>query len=62
MTLRKGGSSSDVIKSAVVRIDNTLRVPNTVNIKIMLFTDSTLYYLWDTVKPNEYTTDLCLSV
>ena len=59
MTLRKGGSSSDVIKSAVVRIDNTLRVPNTVNIKFMLFTDSTLYYLWDTVNSNEYTTDLC---
>ena len=59
MTLRKGGSSSDVIKSAVVRINNTLRVPNTVNIKIMLFTDSTLYYLWDTVNSNVYTTDLC---
>ena len=59
MTLRKGGSSSDVIKSAVLRIDNTLRVPNTVNIKFMLFTDSTLYYLWDTVNSNEYTTDLC---
>ena len=59
MTLRKGGSSSDVIKSAVLRIDNTLRVPNTVNIKFMLFTDSTLYYLWDTVNTNEYTTDLC---
>ncbi|UWD52258.1 MAG: GDSL-like Lipase/Acylhydrolase family protein [Bacteriophage sp.] len=59
MTLRKGGSSSDVIKSAVVRIDNTLLVPNTVNIKFMLFTDSTLYYLWDAVNSNEYTTDLC---
>lgn len=59
MTLRKGGSSSDVIKSAIVRIDNTLRVPNTVNIKFMLFTDSTLYYLWDAVNSNEYTTDLC---
>ena len=59
MTLRKGGSSSDVIKSAVVRIDDTLSVPNTVNIKFMLFTDSTLYYLWDTVNSNEYTTDLC---
>ena len=59
MTLRKGGSSSDVIKSAVLRINNTLRVPNTVNIKFMLFTDSTLYYLWDTFNPNEYTTDLC---
>ena len=59
MTLRKGGSSSDVIKSAVVRIDNALSVPNTVNIKFMLFTDSTLYYLWDTINSNEYTTDLC---
>ena len=59
MTLRKGGSSSDVIKSAVLRIDNTVSVPNTVNIKFMLFTDSTLYYLWDTVNSNEYTTDLC---
>ena len=59
MTLRKGGSSSDVIKAAVVRIDNTSHVPNTVNIKFMLFTDSTLYYLWDTINSNEYTTDLC---
>ena len=59
MTLPKGNSSSDVIKSAVLRIDNASRVPDTVNIKFMLFTDSTLYYLWDTVNSNEYTTDLC---
>ena len=59
MTLRKGGSSSDVIKSAVVRINNISQVPNTVNIKFMLFTDSTLYDLWDTINYNEYTTDLC---
>ena len=59
MTLRKGGSSSDVIKSTVVRIDNISQVPNTVNIKFMLFTDSTLYDLWDTINSNEYTTDLC---
>ena len=59
MTLRKGDSSSDVIKSTVVRIDNISQVPNTVNIKFMLFTDSTLYDLWDTINSNEYTTDLC---
>ena len=59
MTLRKGGSSSDVIKSAVVRIDNTSHVPNTVNIKFMLFTDSTLYDLWNTINVVDYTTDLC---
>ena len=59
MTLPKGGSTSDVINSAIVRIDNTSRVPNTVNIKFMLFTDSTLYDLWDTINSNEYTTDLC---
>ena len=59
MTLSKGGSSSDVIKSAILRIDNASHVPNTVNIKFMLFTDSTLYYLWDAVNSNEYTTDLC---
>jgi hypothetical protein len=59
MTLRKGGSSSDVIKSAVVRIDNTLHVPNTANIKFMLFTDSTLYDLWNTINVVDYTTDLC---
>ena len=59
MTLPKGGSTSDVIKSAVVRIDNTLRVPNTVNIKFMLFTDSTLYDLWNTINVVDYTTDLC---
>ena len=59
MTLPKGGSSSDVIKSAVVRIDNTLRVPNTANIKFMLFTDSTLYDLWNTIPVVDYTTDLC---
>jgi len=59
MTLPKGGSTSDVIKSAVVRIDNTLSVPNTVNIKFMLFTDSTLYDLWNTINVVDYTTDLC---
>ena len=59
MTLRKGGSSSDVIKSAIVRIDNVSQVPNTVNIKFMLFTDSTLYDLWSNLNSNEYTTDLC---
>ena len=59
MTLRKGNSSSDVIKSAVLRIDGLSQVPNTVNIKFMLFTDDTLYGLWDTINYNEYTTDLC---
>ena len=63
MTLRKGGSSSDVIKSAILKIDNTSQVPNTVNIKFMLFTDNTLYDLWDTIPDEsplvEYTTDLC---
>ena len=59
MTLRKGGSTSDVINTAILRIDNILQVPNTVNIKFMLFTDSTLYGLWDTINSNEYTTDLC---
>ena len=59
MTLPKGGSTSDTIKTAVVRIDNLASVPNTVNLKFMLFTDSTLYDLWDTINSNEYTTDLC---
>ena len=59
MTLRKGGSSSDVIKSAIVRIDNISHVPNTVNIKFMLFTDNTLYDLWNTIPVVDYTTDLC---
>ena len=59
MTLRKGGSTSDVIKSAIVRIDNISHVPNTVNIKFMLFTDSTLYDLWNTINVVDYTTDLC---
>ena len=59
MTLPKGGSTSDVINTAILRIDNLSQVPNTVNIKFMLFTDSTLYGLWDTVNSNEYTTDLC---
>ena len=59
MTLPKGGSSSDVIKSAILRIDDLSQVPNTVNIKFMLFTDDTLYGLWDTINYNEYTTDLC---
>ena len=59
MTLRKGGSSSDIIKSAILRIDNISQVPNTVNIKFMLFTDDTLYNLWDTIPMVEYTTDLC---
>ena len=59
MTLPKGKSTSDVINSAVVRIDKISQVPNTVNIKFMLFTDSTLYDLWDTINSNEYTTDLC---
>jgi lysophospholipase L1-like esterase len=59
MTLRKGGSTSDVINSAIVRIDNISHVPNTVNIKFMLFTDSTLYDLWNTINVDDYTTDLC---
>ena len=59
MTLPKGGSTSDVIKTAILRIDNTSQVPDTVNLKFMLFTDSTLYGLWDTISSNEYTTDLC---
>ena len=59
MTLRKGGSSSDVINSAVVRVDNISHVPNTINIKFMLFTDNTLYDLWNTINSIEYTTDLC---
>ena len=59
MTLRKGGSSSDVIKSAVIRIHGLSYVPNTVNIKFMLFTDNTLYDLWDTINVIEDTTDLC---
>ena len=59
MTLPKGGSTSDVINTAIIRIDNISHVPNTVNIKFMLFTDSTLYGLWNTINSNEYTTDLC---
>ena len=59
MTLPKGGSTSDTIKSAVVRIDNLAHVPKTVNIKFMLFTDSTLYDLWNTINTVDYTTDLC---
>jgi hypothetical protein len=59
MTLRKGGSTSDVINSAVLRIDNVSHVPNTVNIKFMLFTDSTLYDLWNAINDVDYTTDLC---
>ena len=59
MTLRKGDSTSDVINSAIVRIDNISHVPNTVNIKFMLFTDSTLYDLWNTINVDAYTTDLC---
>ena len=59
MTLRKGGSSSDVINAAVLRFDNISQVPNTVNIKFMLFTDNTLYDLWNTIPVEEYTTDLC---
>ena len=58
MTLPKGGSTSDVIKTAILRIDNLSQVPNTVNIKFMLFTDNTLYDLWNT-NIIEYTTDLC---
>ena len=59
MTLHKGGSTSDVINNAIVRIDNIKHVPNTVNIKFMLFTDSTLYDLWNTINVVDYTTDLC---
>ena len=59
MTLHKGASTSDVINSAILRIDNTSQVPNTVNIKFMLFTDSTLYDLWNTINVVDYTTDLC---
>ena len=58
MTLPKGGSTSDVINAAILRIDNLSQVPNTVNIKFMLFTDNTLYDLWNT-NIIEYTTDLC---
>ena len=58
MTLRKGGSTSDVINTAILRIDNMSNVPNTVNIKFMLFTDNTLYDLWNT-NIIDYTTDLC---
>ena len=59
MTLPKGGSTSDVINTAILRIDNLSQVPNTVNIKFMLFTDNTLYDLWNTIPAVEYTTDLC---
>ena len=59
MTLKKGGSTSDVINTAIVRIDNISQVPNTVNIKFMLFTDNTLYDLWNSINDIEYTTDLC---
>ena len=59
MTLPKGGSSSDVIKTAIIRIDNMSHVADTVNIKFMLFTDSTLYDLWNTINSIGYTTDLC---
>ena len=59
MTLPKGGSTSDIIKSAVLRIRNISQVPNTVNIKFMLFNDSTLYDLWYSEKSDDYTTDLC---
>ena len=59
MTLPKGGSTSDVINTAVLRIDNLSQVPNTVTIKFMLFTDNTLYDLWNTIPAVEYTTDLC---
>ena len=59
MTLPKGGSTSDIINAAVLRIDNISQVPNTVNIKFMLFTDNTLYNLWNSVNDFEYTTDLC---
>ena len=59
MTLPKGGSTSDVINAAILRIDNLSQVPNTVNIKFMLFTDNTLYDLWNTISVVDYTTDLC---
>ena len=59
MTLPKGGSTSSVIKTAILRIDNISHVPDTVNIKFMLFTDSTLYDLWNTITSVGYTTDLC---
>jgi lysophospholipase L1-like esterase len=59
MTLPKGGSTSDVINTAILRIDNLSQVPDTVNIKFMLFTDNTLYDLWNTIPAVEYTTDLC---
>ena len=59
MTLSKGGSTSNVINTAIVRIDNISQVPNTVNIKFMLFTDNTLYDLWNTINDIEYTTDIC---
>ena len=59
MTLPKSGSTSDVINDAIVRIDNIAHVPNTVNLKFMLFTDSTLYDLWNTINVVDYTTDLC---
>ena len=59
MTLHKGASTSDVINSAILRIDKASQVPNTVNIKFMLFTDSTLYDLWNTINVVDYTTDLC---
>ena len=59
MTLPKGGSTSDVIKTAILRIDALSQVPNTVNIKFMLFTDNTLYDLWNTIPVMDYTTDLC---
>ena len=59
MTLPKGGSTSAVINTAIIRIDNLSQVPNTVNIKFMLFTDNTLYDLWNTVNDFEYNTDLC---
>lgn len=59
MTLPKGGSTADVINTAILRIDNISQVPKTVNIKFMLFTDNTLYDLLNTDNDFEYTTDLC---
>ena len=59
MTLPKCGSTSDVINTAVLRLDNISQVPDTVNIKFMLFTDNTLYDLWNTIPAVEYTTDIC---
>ena len=59
MTLKKGDSTSAAINAAVLRIDNVSKVPNTVNIKFMLFTDNTLYELWNTIDTVDYTTDLC---